>query len=321
MIFLAPLHGYTDYVFRNAYTHHFGGIDKAVTPFVSLVKGKKVKLTHLADLLPEKNRSVPTIPQVIGNDAEQFIVMANKLYELGYKSINWNLGCPVRTIARKKRGSGLLPHPEMIEDILGKILPVIKQHISVKIRMGYSNENEIDRIIPVLNHFPLEYVMIHPRIGFQMYEGALKLDKLKACYDKINAPVVFSGDINTVEDYRKIIHNFPEIKHHMIGRGLLQNLFLANKISKSAKKCQENKRKILSHFIHELTQGLEQRMARERNVLNKSKEYWFSFKEMFLNSESVFNRIKTINDLSEFKNKIDEILNYEKLKEDPMDEV
>jgi len=314
MLFLAPIHGYTDYIFRNAYVRHFGGIDIAVTPFVSLVQGKRVKLTHLRDLLPQHNQLLPTIPQLMGNEAGQFVVMANDLYQMGYTSVNWNLGCPIHAIARKRRGSGLLPHPGTIEKIIEKVLQKSRVKLSVKVRLGYSDENEIDRLIPVLNHFPLEYIMIHPRIGTQQYDGTVRLDKLKEITGSLRWPVVYSGDINSVQNYNNLVKQFPEILHVMLGRGLLKNLFLPSEIKGSAPHGEVIKKSVLYNFIADLTSGLELKMARERNILNKSKEYWFNFSNMFVESTAIFERIKVIDNLAGLKKSIEEVFQKEPLK-------
>lgn len=64
MLYLAPLHGYTNYIFRNVYSRFFDCIDLAVSPFVTLVDGRRVKHTHLKDVLPENNLGMKIIPQI-----------------------------------------------------------------------------------------------------------------------------------------------------------------------------------------------------------------------------------------------------------------
>ena len=84
MIYLAPLHGYTDYIFRNVYVQYFNGIDIAISPFVSLTHGTKVNPRKVKDLLPENNTLMPVIPQILGNDSQLFIQMSDFLYNWGY---------------------------------------------------------------------------------------------------------------------------------------------------------------------------------------------------------------------------------------------
>jgi tRNA-dihydrouridine synthase len=135
-LILAPLRGFTDAVFRNAFQRHFQGVEMAVAPFVTTVNGTRIKSSHLRDLAPAKNRALPVVPQILGNDADTFICLARTLLDLGYTEINWNLGCPYPMVAKKMRGSGLLPHPDTIERILEKALNGFTGKLSIKTRLG-----------------------------------------------------------------------------------------------------------------------------------------------------------------------------------------
>ena len=117
-IILAPLHGFTDYLFRNVYAQHFNGIDLAISPFISLLPGEKINPVRVKDLFHENNLSLAVVPQILGNDPRLFINMANYLNDMGYDEVNWNLGCPIKKIAHKKRGSGMLPYPELLDELL-----------------------------------------------------------------------------------------------------------------------------------------------------------------------------------------------------------
>ena len=113
MFILAPLLGVTNARFRTVFATHFNGLDLAVAPFLSLVKNQKIRSTVYRDLLPERNERLAVVPQLIGNDAAAFIQMSKALQKLGYKEVNLNLGCPMPLVAKKIRGSGLLPYLEL----------------------------------------------------------------------------------------------------------------------------------------------------------------------------------------------------------------
>ncbi|MCD4773644.1 MAG: tRNA-dihydrouridine synthase family protein [Bacteroidales bacterium] len=308
MLYLAPLQGYTNYIFRNVYSRFFDGIDIAVSPFVSLVDGKRIKLTHLKDVLPENNSGMMVIPQILGYRPEQFIIMANDLYKLGYESINWNLGCPVPAIARKKRGSGMLSHPKLIEETLNEVLPNIPNKLSIKTRLGYLNNKELLNVIPVLNDFPLEFLNIHPRIGKQMYEGELDLETFSTCIKVSKHKIIFSGDIIDYDFYNKIKNQFPSINDWMLGRGLLSNLFLPNEILQKEDYSKEIKLEIFSNFINELFEEIKKTMTADVHLLNKMKEYWVYFKRMFVDGDEIFNTLKYIQDIEKFHKTTNEIL-------------
>ena len=89
-LILAPLRGHTDFVFRNALSRHFSGLDAQFAPFITTVKGKAVRDSHIRDLLPKYNKSHCLVPQLIGKDADEFVVHAHICR--GVEVIH---GCPV----------------------------------------------------------------------------------------------------------------------------------------------------------------------------------------------------------------------------------
>ncbi|MBC7958653.1 MAG: tRNA-dihydrouridine synthase, partial [Vallitaleaceae bacterium] len=90
---LAPIQGMTTSVYRNAFAKIFGGIDTYYTPFITTSAALNKAL--LKDLLPEHNDAgVAIIPQLLGNNGADFRLYTSALVDLGYKEINWNIGCP-----------------------------------------------------------------------------------------------------------------------------------------------------------------------------------------------------------------------------------
>lgn len=223
------MQGLTEVLFRRVYEDCFpGAFDMAVSPFLSLTHGDPDGVgVKLDDLLPKNNAgSMPVVPQLLGNDPRAFVALANRLCALGYNEVNWNLGCPAKRVAHRRRGSGLLPYPDEIERILEAIIPRMKPALSVKIRLGYDSKEEIGRLVPVLNKYPLSSVTIHPRIGKQMYAGTVDLDAFGEALPLLRHPVIYNGDIVTVDDYRNIVQRFPAIAGVMIGRGVFRNPLL-----------------------------------------------------------------------------------------------
>ena len=290
MILLAPLQGYTDFIFRNAYNRHYNGIDIAVSPFISLTQGESKTLITAKDVLPANNNGMPVIPQLMGSNPEQFIHFARILSEWGYNTLNWNLGCPIKHITRKKRGSGLLQYPELVREILEKIIPYIPQRLSIKLRLGLNNVNEIYPIIPVLNDFPLENIIIHPRTAKQMYEGEVHHNILQNCLPLFKHEIIYNGDIFNYEDYKTIQNKYPTIKKWMIGRGVLSNPFLPATIKQYQLPSPEKSKEIFSSFIFDLYS--EMLMFLPENLMkDKAKDMWKFFSRRFTESSKVYYRI------------------------------
>ena len=235
VIILAPLQGFTDVTFRNVWARHFFGIDEAMAPFISTMGQQRLKPTRLKDVAPENNRQLPVIPQILGNVSADFIFLARHLYEMGHNRINWNLGCPHSKIAKKHRGSGLLPYPAKIDELLGQIIPNISASLSVKIRLGRRSKDEIYSLLAMFERHSLEGIILHPRTGIQMYEGTSDHDAFEKAIQSSRHTFTYNGDIIDLASFKRVRDRFPNINRFMIGRGILSNPFLAEEIKETSK--------------------------------------------------------------------------------------
>ena len=177
----SPLQGFTDFRFRNAFHHYFGGIDTFYSPYIRLNGKFKIKTSYQNDLLQENNSTLEVIPQIITNDAEEFLFVAKYVQSLGYKELNWNLGCPYPMVAKSGMGSGLICNPTKINNILERAHNETDILVSMKMRMGYDNAEEILDVFPILDEYPLKNIAIHARIGKQLYKGSVDLDAFERC--------------------------------------------------------------------------------------------------------------------------------------------
>lgn len=284
MLILAPMQGLTELLFRRVFHRCYpGAFDYAVSPFLSITHGnlrdagKKVE-----DVLPEFNSdSIPVVPQLLGHEADGFVDLANRLNDLGYSELNWNMGCPMRRVAAKHRGSGILPYPDEVRGILDSVVPRLKATLSVKVRLGYLSPDEIDAIIPILNDYPLSSVTVHPRTGKQMYSGQVNLDKFAEILPEIKHKVIYNGDVCSVYDYRKIRLKFPQVKDVMIGRGALYNPLLPTMIRAEMPEdfASEGPHKISDSlssqtFINALINDILELDISNQAKIRKIKEYW-----------------------------------------------
>ena len=114
--------------------------------------------------------------------------------------------------------------------MLDRVFDEIDIKFSVKCRLGYFNPEEIDAIIPVFNKYPLSELIIHPRIGKQLYKGEADVERFRALVPSINAPLVYNGDIVSVESFNRISNAVQPVNQFMLGRGILAHPFLAEQI-------------------------------------------------------------------------------------------
>ena len=273
VIYMAPLKGITQALFRRVYTNHFSGIDGAIAPFINPQRRGGNNRALLTDLLPKNNCPLPLVPQLLTTDPQDFIALAHQLDELGYSEINWNLGCPQPMIARKKRGAGLLPYPDLITGILDTVLPRISARLSIKMRLGYDNFEESLQLIPRLNHYPIRTIIIHARLGSQLYRGVTYPDQFRACLALSRHHLVYNGDITSLEEFQRLQKVLPEINHWMIGRGLLFNPHLPAQL-KAPSKQQEQQFENLFAFHNELFHEQQACLNGSGPLLGKMKQLW-----------------------------------------------
>jgi tRNA-dihydrouridine synthase len=291
VLYLAPMRGFTDYVFRKTYAEHFTGLDCAVAPFISTGKNTLYKKKHVKDLWPEHNPRLPVIPQLLSNSADDFILLAKFLFDMGYSTINWNLGCPFPMVARKCRGAGLLPHTERIQGFLEAVIPNIQARLSLKLRLGWESGSDLIRLIPVLNAFPLLEIILHPRTGVQRYQGSIDLAAFGACVSESRHPVVYNGDIKTLGDFSALSRRFPEIRRWMIGRGCFSNPFLPQCIQQGHIEIQDERMR-RRDFLGALFEAYSRVLDGPGHVLDRMKGFWEYFAPGFPGQEKIIQRIK-----------------------------
>ncbi|MGD9367160.1 MAG: tRNA-dihydrouridine synthase family protein [Desulfobacteraceae bacterium] len=279
-ICLAPLRGVTDALFRNTYAAFFAGIDRAVMPFLSTTKGPRIKPSHLKDVLPENNRQMRAVPQVMSKRAENFLPLAEALFDLGYDTVNWNLGCPYPMVAKKGRGSGLLCHPDSVERFLEHVMAVMPNQLSIKMRLGRYREDEIFELLPILNRYPIKEIVIHPRTGVQMYEGRPQLDVFEKCLALCRHPVIYNGDIADQAGFEKLRQRFPDIQTWMIGRGAVSNPFLCSAI-KGRTVDDGEKSAQFRRFHDALYSRYKHKLYGPSHLLNRMKGLWAYFAKSF----------------------------------------
>ena len=226
-IHFAPLQGYTDAIYRSAHARIFGGIASYYTPFVRLEHGD-FRRKDVRELDADNNRGVNLTPQLIASTPEKILRILALFIEKGYKNVDINLGCPFPTLAKRHNGAGLLPYPDEVKALL---MAAIEAHpeiqFSVKMRLGWEDANECMALLPLLNSLPLSHITMHPRLGKQQYKGEVDLEAFQRFYAECEKPLIYNGDVLTVDDIENISNRFPRLSGLMIGRGLLANPALA----------------------------------------------------------------------------------------------
>ena len=308
-ILLAPIQGVTDYQFRNTFNKYFKGVDSMYSPFLRVDNDMQLRNSKIKDILPENNKSINLIPQILTNNPDEFIYMSQFLADKGYEHINWNLGCPFPMLTRRELGSGLLPHYSKIDNILEKVISKISVKLSIKMRIGYEEENDIFKILPILNKFPIHEIIIHPRTGKQMYKGEVNIDVFEKCLSQTKHKVSYNGDINTLNDFNNLSSRLPNVNSWMLGRGIVANPFLAMQIKQID--ISEDKMQIFKEFHDALCDEYLKKLSGPSHLLSKMRVYWEYFSLSFSNSHKVYKRIKKATSIDKYNIAVDQNCNEE----------
>lgn len=295
--YFAPLEGISGYVYRNAWEKHFGPVDKYFTPFLSPNQKGTFSSRERNDILPEHNEGMKVVPQILTNRAEDFIRTAKELREYGYEEVNLNLGCPAGTVVSKKRGSGFLAEPELLEECLAEIFLKLDMKVSVKTRIGKEDPEEWRRLLEIYDQFPMEELIIHPRTRNDFYNQPLHMDVFEEMLRLSRNKVCYNGDLFTKEAYETIQSRFPRVDRVMIGRGIIRNPGLIRELKGQDPMTKEEMRA----FHDTVYRGYQEVMSGDRNTLFKMKELWCYMATLWPEGESFGKKIKKANRLSEYE--------------------
>lgn len=306
--YMAPLEEVTGYVYRNAYHRHFYPFDKYFAPFIAAKeqKGRLLNYKERNDILPENNRGLYLVPQILTNNSEAFIRTAKGMQEYGYEEINLNLGCPSKTVVNGGRGSGFLADREGLQRFLDEIFESLggKIKISIKTRLGRYEPEEIGLLMEIFNQYPLEELIIHPRVREDFYRGTPRMDAFARAYQMHQASLCYNGDIFTPEDLDKIQKEFPQVTSVMIGRGVLRNPGLLGQIH--GKKLPDLE--VWNDFAAELEETFIRISVNEEKALFKLKEIWSYLHWFFPDSQVWDKQMKVAGDLESFGRGVRNIL-------------
>lgn len=301
--YLAPLEGITGHLYRSAYHRYFEPLDKYFTPFIKPNQKGHFSTREKQDLLPENNRGMTVVPQLLTNCAEDFIITAQQLAQMGYQEINLNLGCPSKTVINKARGAGFLAWPDRLREFLDEIFDKTTIGISLKTRIGKESADEFPGLLDLFNQYPLTELIVHPRLQRDFYRGQPNHEAFALAAAKSRSRLCYNGDVCSAADNQLIVDRYPAVPAIMIGRGILRNPGLIGQI----KDGQGLDREILRSFHDDLYQAYQQELSGDRNILFKMKELWLYLGTLFADADKCLKKIRKAEKLWAYEEAVDKI--------------
>ena len=216
-LFLAPMEDVTDIGFRML-CKRFGAA-MVYTEFVSaeaLVRNIKSTINKLSIADSER----PVGIQIYGRDVESMVEAAKIVEQVSPDVIDLNFGCPVKKVASKGAGSGMLRNIPLLLDITREVVKAVKTPVTVKTRLGWDGENlVITTLAEQLQDCGIEALTIHGRTRAQMYTGNADWSLIKEVKDnpRIHIPIIGNGDITTAEEAKMAFERYG-VDAVMVGR-------------------------------------------------------------------------------------------------------
>lgn len=216
-LLLAPMEDVTDIGFRRLCKRY--GAAMVYTEFVSaeaLVRSVKSTMNKLTISDDER----PVGIQIYGRDVPQMVEAAKIVEEAGPDLIDINFGCPVKKVAGKGAGAGMLQNIPLLLDITREVVKAVKVPVTVKTRLGWNSDNLIiTELAEQLQDCGIQALTIHGRTRAQMYTGQADwtlIGEVKR-NPRIHIPIIGNGDITTPEEARQAFECYG-VDAVMIGR-------------------------------------------------------------------------------------------------------
>ena len=233
-LFLAPMAGVTDHPFRLLCKEYGAGV--VYTEFVSANGIIRENLKTL-EMMRFTNEERPLGIQIFGDDAEvvgQSAKMVNEMFNPDIIDINY--GCPVPKVTKSGAGSGAMKDLCIMDDITSAVVESVKgTPVTVKMRAGWDQNNIVSTEAGLrLEKIGVKAITLHPRTTSQRFTGKADWNLIKELKEVVSIPVIGNGDINSVNDYKRMIDT-TGCDAVMIARGALGNPWIFKEINQSIK--------------------------------------------------------------------------------------
>lgn len=277
----APMEGITGAAFRRLHREYFPGVDRYYAPFLSPTKEHVFTPRELREILPEHNKGVVLVPQILTKVSEDFLWMAGKLHAMGYGEINLNVGCPSGTVTAKGKGAGMLADPQSLDRFLEEIFARTPCAVSIKTRLGMEEPEEFEAVLEIYNKYPLSELIVHPRVRKDFYRHPVRLEAFEKALAESKNPVSYNGGLVTAADCSACVGKYPQVKAIMLGQGLVSDPFLVGKIKHGAAGSKE----VLREFHDRLLESYAEQFGDRNNAVRRMKELWFYLLRSFADSD------------------------------------
>jgi tRNA-dihydrouridine synthase B len=199
----------------------YGAPDYFFTEFFR-VHGQSRPERHILRSIDENDTGRPVFAQMIGEDIPHLVRTAEALAKHPIAGIDLNLGCPAPKVYKKNVGGGLLRDPDRIAAILSALRDAVPGLLTVKMRIGFENDVNFDRILEIVNSNGVDLLTVHGRTVSEMYRGDVHYDRIAHAAARSRCPVLANGNVTSASRAAEIVRDTGSTGL-MIGRHAIRN--------------------------------------------------------------------------------------------------
>ena len=222
---LAPMAGYTDSAFRQL----IRSFSKKVILWSEFVSADALKFDSKKskEMLRFAKKEQPFIAQIFGKRPENFVEAAKFVESIGAVGVDLNFGCPAKKVVNSDHGSALLKNPKLASKIISAVVKSVKIPTSVKMRLGISDDKNLESFAKMVQDSGAQLLTIHGRTAKQMYRGEADFEPIYRVKKILKIPVLGNGDIDSADKFFQKLGNLDGL---MIGRAAVMNPWIFREI-------------------------------------------------------------------------------------------
>jgi tRNA-dihydrouridine synthase B len=224
---LAPMQEVTDVFFMNAIAG-YGCPDYFFTEYFRVHESSGVD-KYILKSITENTTNRPVFAQMIGESIPDLVRTAELLSHYPIAGIDLNMGCPAPRVYRKNVGGGLLRDLDKIDRILGELRLTVTGRLTVKMRIGFEDTAQFDRLLDLIDKHDIDLLSLHGRTVKEMYHGAVHYDLIAHAVQRLRCPVLANGNVSSAATALAVLSQ-TQAAGVMVGRAAIRNPWIFRQI-------------------------------------------------------------------------------------------